>query len=739
MRKNNARNAAGGALQRGLPEDGLPAGGAAQFGLPKDSSAQTGWPRQSAAGDGAGGGAAAGTKAGAGTGGEAAAGTKAGAEADNETAAAAGESAPRSDITPEKVWNEFVRAKHFNDAIGLYDTVEKNEHFYIGDQWHGVNAPDLDQPVMNMLSRVVKYFVASVMSDDIGVSVTDFDESEDLKPVLEMLGAQFDAVMEGCGFRHKAREAIRNAAVDGDGCIHFYFDAEDDAPQPGDGSIGFASTPGHIEAEIIENTNVHFGDPQSGDLQRQPYILLHFRRLVEEVRRTARENGGDAEAVQPDEDETRYSDTPEEGKVTVVRRYWKERGRNGRKTVWFCEVSDGAMVRRPTDTGYTRYPIAFLPWEKVKDQFHGQAAITGMIPNQIFVNKLFAMAMQHVKHMAFPKIVYNRNLLAGRKWSNRVGEAIGVNGDPNLAVATGLRAPDMSNQVLVMIDKVIAYTRDTMGASDAALGNVAPDNTSAIIAVQKATSMPLELQRQDFYTFVEDSVRVWLDMMAQNYGVRPVRLKMRKSGTDAGALLAQTPGAGLAGLHAVDLLPDEKNLPFGAQNVQNGAESSLNNTQNVQNGAWEMLFGGQTAAPEIPGPDITGMEANAAGLGITGMEANAAGFGVPEMGTDAAGPDAEERYETVPFDFSVLQNMDLRLNVDVGAATYWSELMQVQTLDNLFARGVLTDAVTYLENMPRGYIPGRQALIEAIRKQQQAISGASKNGLGAALSGKGAL
>ncbi|MFR1356156.1 MAG: hypothetical protein ACLSBB_02370 [Ruthenibacterium lactatiformans] len=77
----------------------------------------------------------------------------------------------------------------------------------------------------------------------------------------------------------------------------------------------------------------------------------------------------------------------------------------------------------------------------------------------------------------------------------------------------------------MMIDKVIEYTRDTMGASDAALGNVTPDNTSAIIAVQKATSMPLELQRQDFYCFVEDSVRIWMDMMAQNYGVRMVRMK----------------------------------------------------------------------------------------------------------------------------------------------------------------------------------------------------------------------
>ncbi|MFR9162189.1 MAG: hypothetical protein ACLVJ8_18410, partial [Ruthenibacterium lactatiformans] len=35
-------------------------------------------------------------------------------------------------------------------------------------------------------------------------------------------------------------------------------------------------TPGHIEAEIIENTNVHFGNPQSGDVQRQPYNIDIF-------------------------------------------------------------------------------------------------------------------------------------------------------------------------------------------------------------------------------------------------------------------------------------------------------------------------------------------------------------------------------------------------------------------------------------------------------------------------------
>ena len=79
----------------------------------------------------------------------------------------------REKMTPQRVWQEFTRAQNFNNAIELYETVEQNEDFYIGNQWRGVNAPNLDHPVMNMLCRVVKFFISSVMSDDIGISVTD--------------------------------------------------------------------------------------------------------------------------------------------------------------------------------------------------------------------------------------------------------------------------------------------------------------------------------------------------------------------------------------------------------------------------------------------------------------------------------------------------------------------------------------------------------------------------------------
>lgn len=536
------------------------------------------------------------------------------------------------EMTAGEVWHEYEKARSYNEAIDLYNTVEKNEDFYIGEQWRGVHAPNLDKPVFNILARVVKFFISSIMSDDIGVSLEAFDETEEDKPMLDMVAEQMDAVMENTAYKKKCREVIRNAAVDGDGCLHFYFDPEDDGglrtvSLPG--AQDFMPTPGQIQTEMIENTNLHFGNPQNRELQQQPYLLLNYRRLVTQVKREAEQNGCDPDEVQPDEDENRRSNEQEDGKVTVVRRYWKQKN-GARRTVWCCEVCAGGFVRKPWDTGYTLYPVTMLPWEKVKNRYHGQAALTGLIPNQIYVNKLYALAMEHVKKMAFPKVVYNSNLLP-QGWDNRVGAAIGVPGDPNAAVAAGYRAPDMSAQVMQLIDRVIEMTRDTMGASDAALGNVRPDNTSAIIVTQKATAMPLELQKQDFYSFVEESVRIWLDMMTVNYGVRPVRMK--------------------------------------------------------------------TARPDTP--DLAQVQAN----------------GLPaQQGAMTAEP--EEEMQTVLFDFAQLAQKKLKLNVEIGAATYWSELMQVQTMDNLFGRGLM-DAETYLENMPRGYIPNRTQLIQALQKQAQ--------------------
>ena len=62
----------------------------------------------------------------------------------------------------------------------------------------GVNAPDLDKPVFNILKRVVNYFIAMLVSDDIGLRLGLFNRVENsvTRIMLRITERQIRQVME---------------------------------------------------------------------------------------------------------------------------------------------------------------------------------------------------------------------------------------------------------------------------------------------------------------------------------------------------------------------------------------------------------------------------------------------------------------------------------------------------------------------------------------------------------------
>lgn len=497
--------------------------------------------------------------------------------------------------TPTTIWKEYERGKSYNlsESVNLYERVKQNEDFFTGNQWKGINAPDLDKPVLNFLKRVVTYFISMIVSDDVTASISPFIKDDNTSFAAQVLTQEIERIIERAKVKALNRDLLRNAVVDGDGCFYLYFDTS----IPGNGP-----TPGEIAVQMVDNTNIYFGNPVIWEVQEQPYLLIVRSQQLDTVRRRAKELGLDPELIRPDnEDDLLDGGEAREDLTTTIVRLWKENG-----TVRFMETTQDLVLRDETDTGYRLYPVAYMSWEKIKNSYHGQAAITGLIPNQIAVNKLWAMAIMHQRNLAFPKIIYDQSKI--HKWTNRAGEAIGTVGDPNNSVASAFRAPDMSNQVVEIVEKTITLTRDFMGASDAALGNVKPDNTSAIIAVQKASSAPLELQRLAFYQFIEDYIRIFLELIRVHYGVRQIGY------TD-----------------------------------EDGNETALY------------------------------------------------------------------------FDFSQLDYNAMQLKVDVGSSAYWSEVMQIQTLDNLFQNGIITDAVTYLEGIPDAYVKNKNKIIAQLKEKQNAM------------------
>ena len=191
-------------------------------------------------------------------------------------------------LSPEKIWEEYERGVSYNTDLGLYDTVRQNENFFIGKQWEGVLAPDLDKPTFNILKRVVSYFISTIASDDVSAQVSAFgDETPSTEALLRAVSSEFDRVIENNRLKAKNRDCIRDAAVDGDACLYIWYD-----PDRAQGSF----STGEIVAEVIENTNVYFGNPQVEDIQRQPSILIARRVMLEEARKEALSFGGDPES-----------------------------------------------------------------------------------------------------------------------------------------------------------------------------------------------------------------------------------------------------------------------------------------------------------------------------------------------------------------------------------------------------------------------------------------------------------
>ena len=435
-------------------------------------------------------------------------------------------------ITPEQVQAEYQKMLGYNTAVNLDETVRANENFFIGKQWEGVDAKGLPTPVYNFLKQVVLFSVANITTDNIKMQATPLAcerTPEDVERVAEIVNKEFDRLFEFNRVPNLVREYMRNAAVDGDSCLFTFWDDTVDA--------GFGLR-GGIRTEIVDNMRVGFGNTACRDPQKQPYILIERREMTKELRRAAQEAGNPRwNDIQPDNENHNtdsYKNSSE--RSTVLLRMWKER-KTG--TVWACEVSGRVMLREPWDMGLRLYPVTWINWDYIPDSYHGQALVTGLIPNQIFVNKLFAMSMSSLMTSAFPRTVYDKTRIP--KWNNAVGAAIGVNGGDVSGVAKIIDPAQISPQIAQFIQTSVDYTRQFLGATSAALGETRPDNTSAIIALQRAASIPSEITKQNLYKSIEDLGRIYLDFMAAYYGKRKVQVSMPDVGADILAFAGKDP------------------------------------------------------------------------------------------------------------------------------------------------------------------------------------------------------
>lgn len=417
----------------------------------------------------------------------------------------------KPDVTT--AWQLYEESEEFNTSINLYDTVKTNENFYIGKQWEGVVSNGLPQPVDNFLKRVVGFIVATITTDNITVNATALPSTantDELIDPVRIVNEEFIGLTERNNVTSLLRKFARNSAVDGDGCLYTYWDPEYETGQ---------ASKGTIRTTVIENSRVRFGDPNTPNVEDQPWIQIVSREITRKVKKRAKANGAENWESIADDDVLNSTDSAKivSGKTTVILTMWRDEDTG---EIWAYESTQNCEVKEPYNLGIKRYPINWLPWDYVQDCYHGQAMLTGLIPNQVATNKMWAMSILSLMVTAFPKIIYDKTRVA--KWDNRVGAAIGINGGDVGTVAKIIDPAPVSPQVFQLIQSLVQDTEQSLGATAVALGDTRPDNTSAIVALQRAASTPTEITKQNLYQCVEDLYRIYLEFMAEYYGKRIV-------------------------------------------------------------------------------------------------------------------------------------------------------------------------------------------------------------------------
>ena len=418
-----------------------------------------------------------------------------------------------------KAWRQYEAGKDYKRRIGLFENARKNEAFYRGDQWQNGEGGNLPRPVFNIIHRVVDYLVSSVASSDISIRFTDQnlpyvtgENREILKALLKNLERNTAYRWESELMDYKLLTLLTDAAICGDGFLFCYWDPSLHGPD------GFC---GDIVTDVIDAVNVFPADANRSDIQSQEYIIVSGRASVASLRAEATAAGVTAENVAKitKDNENAYQsgalakyelDGEDEEKATFIVKFWKENG-----VVCFEKSTKDCVIKR-VKTTCRLYPLAYVSWISAKNSFHGASPVSAMIPNQKFINRAYAMAMKHMTDTAFSKVIYDKSKIP--EWSNEVGEAIAAQGGGNISDAVSVVGTgEMQDGFISLIESAVALTKELMGATESALGNLEANNTSAILALQETSRITLDGIRQSLYRCIEELADIWTDMMCAYY------------------------------------------------------------------------------------------------------------------------------------------------------------------------------------------------------------------------------
>ena len=472
-------------------------------------------------------------------------------------------------LEPAKIFSEYKNGTEYKNTLGnkgLFEQSKINERMFIGDQWYGAKCGN-NRPLVrrNFIKRIGEYKMSTITSAPIAVNYTA-DGVPDNASLKEEVEGKRQAIFEGQAFEGetdnaefslimnvlsdyfkvtaerlkldtKKEQAVKNAYISGTGIAYTYWDEQ---IQTGMYVDEAKTTPikGDIAFEILDVENVVFGDPNNDDIQSQPFIIVSQRKFYKDVRREAKRNhrpADEIERIKPNGIEGDYENAGERGenelsdtkRVTVLTKFWKEWNDEGTDYKIMCaRVTEKAIIRKPWNLLIKNYPFAKFCWERRRSCAYGDSEITHLVPNQIAINRAYTAMLWSIMTTGMPITLVNGDIVTD-KIKNEPGEILKVFGDAE-AISNAVKyiqPPAFAGQIKNTVSDLVKETLSDSGATEAALGEVIPDNAAAIIQMREAALQPMQVYQSRFYDFIEDIARIWADFWLNCYGNRQIKIE----------------------------------------------------------------------------------------------------------------------------------------------------------------------------------------------------------------------
>ena len=413
------------------------------------------------------------------------------------------------EIKETPIWGLFEKGRNYHRMTGIYTDTDRNHRFYNGNQWEGAKLGDVEPVQKNFIKPIVKYKCAVIHDNLYAIvySSMNYENREFRKQAerfCELLNGYAAKVWEQEKMDYKGRKVTKDAAINDEGVMYVNFDKEKMMPVN----------------EVIDKSDIYYGNENDEDIQNQPYILIRKRMPVANAIQMAKREGVSGEKLDyiiGDNDTFEESgDAAKEevdNMVTIVYKMYKQNG-----TVHFSIATRWVDIVEDVDLGIKLYPVAHFVWEEKKGSARGEGEVRYLIPNQIEVNRTEVRRVLTVKYQAYPQKVVDVSKIVNPQALNTVGGTIRTNGQPveDVHKIVGTIPPaQMSPDVKQLQEDLIQVTRDLAGAGDTATGQVNPEAASgrAILAVQQASQAPMTEQKESYKNFVEDIARIWLEYL----------------------------------------------------------------------------------------------------------------------------------------------------------------------------------------------------------------------------------